>query len=250
MKIHSYINSFPDENYINFIINNYNTFDNNKHIYTKEHFEWYLSKNNAEYYECIYIEYCDIIISTLMIIKLKKNKNNIFYINFACVDKNFRNKGLVNIMINYVKKNYNNELFYFYTVKQIKYLNSYKKFNFIKIERKNCLNEKSNLKCFFKETSKFHIEIKDLKIKIYTIKLFSNDKIYNNYYITDCESITKNIINYIFNTFKECDNVFIPNYLNIDYKNLIFQKFDYNYIYLVNASKTSHLELLDTIDIF
>lgn len=266
MKINSYINSFPKDDYFNFIIDNYNTFDNNRHIYTKEHFEWYLSRDNVEYYECIYIEYYDMIISSLIIVKLKKNKNNLFYINFACVDKNFRNKGLVNLMIDYVKKNYKNELFYFYTVKKFKQFPSYKKFYFIQLKKSELHNKNnevhnkkkdivsnSNVKFTVKETSKFHLNlnINGKNIEIYKVKLNYNNKIYNNYYITNSNIIIDtNIINSIYKRFDCCDNIILPNYLNIDYHNLIFDKFDYNYIYLINAKYDSHLELLDTIDIF
>lgn len=269
IKIVSIINSFPPDSLIEFIIENYNTNENVKHIYTKKHFEWYLSKNNTNYYEFIYAELHDIILACIMLINIKNSPENLLYINFSCTHKNYRNQGLSKLLINHLNnKIYTNENIYFYTGKPFKCFKQLTLFNFIHFYKNSKLDnpyKKLNLKLvknlnnyenspFHKTISIYNNIISTYKLVLYKVILKDHNKIYNNYYIIDKYpynlKINCDILSNIFDILEDCDIIsfidinFIPN------KNFIYgNKY---YLYYLSTGSMSHDcdNLLFNINIF
>lgn len=235
MKLISVINSPPPESLIDFIIENYHTQEEIKHIYTKKHFDWYLSKNNANYYEFVYIELHEVIIACIMLINVKNTPNNLLYINFSCTHKNYRKQGLSKYILNHLyNKAYDNENIYFYTIKPFTFLKTYKIFNFLHSYKENMLKntfKPLNIKLikninnyqnseFHKTISIYNTFFSDYKIVLYKVLLKEHSKIYTNYYIVESNTkITFNILCNIFNTLTDADIISFTD-LNID-KNLL-----------------------------
>ena len=93
INIIEFENNFPDDKYINFIIENYNTVETFKLIYTKKHFEYYF--NMTKYYYCLFLENetTNEVLASITVIYDKSSKS--YYVNFACVKKELRNRGIM-----------------------------------------------------------------------------------------------------------------------------------------------------------
>lgn len=236
-----FTNKLPnDPKYLQFIIDNYNKTNGSKLIYMPEYFEVYLSKEMTSFYELIFIEnvftgevLASIIVTKDILVSRPKNKCfNYFYLNFACVRKDYRNKNIFNLLLQDVLVRFQTEYNMIYGItfeEKVKHnINVVQSFELLNIEinpqiesKEIVLNEinyldltvfyerkKSNLiggviTRNFPSSSEIYryFQFNDDYLVLYKIKYLLNKELLDMYYLTDTTiKLSEDLVNTLIKT--------------------------------------------------
>ena len=238
----NFYNKLPNnEKYIQFIIDNYNDDNNNKLVYTKEHFKCYFSKQICNDYELFFIENDSQVLCSSVVIKENKvfntSKYDYYYINFACVHKNFRDQGyLVSLTKEIIKKysSIQNCILYGLTFRErihseLNLIKQFQVFNVKVQENKKKIDGSKKYILYEPFTSlsltDFYIQknkIGDFKNSCLIAQFPSSSKFYKYYSFLDKETLTSNHL-ILYNLQLYRNNQIINNYYIVESTKLLDQ---------------------------